>query len=372
MPDTVIFKKRNGIALIGAILLLFFITGAAFAEKTSEDAKIMQGFFANPETQKTNFKRIAVLFPQAIGVIYLLGAQNEVAGLPIAKLNISMHDGGFYKCIDPNALSKSDIGFPGKVNMENIVSINPDLLIEPSFQLKVEEHIKKLNCSTYKLYGTFSNVGQWLDAVLKTGELLNKKEKSRAYFKYFNEKINFVKTRLAQSHGVKSVKVLHITQAGGKIFTHGRKSSFVKDMLKICGCDVFGYGDISAMEYPISKEDVLKFDPEVIICEEINHAAFKQSIDLKDEFWSKLRAYRENKIYSVPVDDNACFLTDWYFNAAAPLGLLWTAKTIHPEAFKDVDLDGEAQKFYKSFFGIDVMNMRSANKNIIIKGKQVK
>lgn len=362
------FLKRK-ISLLMAILILTASFGIASAENPANEAKITQGFFAGAANQTRDFQKIAVLFPQAMGMIYLLGVQDNVAGLSIAKLNISMHDGGFYKSVDPKAASKLDIGFPGKVNMETIVSINPDLLIEPSFQLKVEEHIKKLECSTYKLYGTFSNVGQWLDAVLKTGELLNKKETAKKYFNYFNEKINFTKSRIAKNPPVKPIKVLHLTKAGDKIFTHGRKSSFAKDMLKMCGCDVFGYSEISVMEQTISMEDVLKFDPEIIICEEINHAASRQSIELKGGFWSKLRAFKENKIYSVPVDDETCFLTNWYFNVASPLGLLWTAKTIYPETFKDVDLDKEAQFFYGEFFKIDVMNMRSSNKNIEKKRK---
>jgi len=306
-----------------------------------------------------------MLLPQAIGFAYILEINDRIVGLPVSKLSVSMHEGGFYKCVDPGLLQKKDIGFPGKPNVETIIALNPDLLIEPSFHLKVGPALDKLKCGRFRVFGTFANVEEWLAAVAEFGKTVGRVERAKKYTDYFNRKLDMVKERLGDVRNKKSIKVAHIINNGEKMITHGRKSSFAKDILKKLGTDPFGYGDVKAPEYVLSKEDLLKFDPDFIFLEEINHASAKYTIDTNNGFWKQLRAFKNNAIYRVPVDDESCFLTGWYFNLAAPLGILWTAKTLYPEKFKDVDLDREAREFYKEFFKIDVDKMRQANKNIV-------
>jgi iron complex transport system substrate-binding protein len=36
---------------------------------------------------------------------------------------------------------------------------------------------------------------------------------------------------------------------------------------------------------------------------------------------------------------------------AAPLALLWTAKFVYPNEFKDINMTSEAKTFYKTFYG---------------------
>jgi len=59
----------------------------------------------------------------------------------------------------------------------------------------------------------------------------------------------------------------------------------------------------------------------------------RSRFDLSEPFWKSMRAVRENHVLRVPVDDSTNFLTGWYFNYAAPLGLLFTAKALHPDRF---------------------------------------
>ena len=37
-----------------------------------------------------------------------------------------------------------------------------------------------------------------------------------------------------------------------------------------------------------------------------------------------------------------------------PLALLWTAKTIYPDYFPDIDISAETRAFYKRFFNYDL------------------
>ena len=74
------------------------------------------------------------------------------------------------------------------------------------------------------------------------------------------------------------------------------------------------------------------------------------------DWWPQLRAVKEKRVYVAPIDDPSVIMTGWINNMYGPLGLLWIAKSVHPELFKDLDLDKEHDKFCEEIFGIKANN----------------
>ncbi|HNY13741.1 MAG TPA: ABC transporter substrate-binding protein [Candidatus Wallbacteria bacterium] len=334
------------------------------AEKEKPMPEPYQGLDFSSELKGTP-EKIIPLFPQSLGIVYLFNVQRNVIGMPMSKIKISVHKGGFFSQIDRAVMLKKDIGYPGMPNIETLIGLKPDLIITPSgFHMKANQFFDKLKIPQFRMHGTFSKTEDWLVAVENFGKILNKEEMSKKYIDYFNLKFNMVRDRIKNANSANAIKVAHLVKAGDKYIAYGQKSSFVKSFLKDIGCDVLGYSNKDAAETPLSQEELLKFDPDFIFIESITHATGKVEVELKEGYWKKLAAYKNGRIYFVPVDDESCFLTGWYFNLAAPLGVLWTAKTIYPEQFKDVNLDDEANKFYKDFMNVDREKMVAANKDI--------
>ena len=72
------------------------------------------------------------------------------------------------------------------------------------------------------------------------------------------------------------------------------------------------------------------------------------------DWWSELRAVKNNRVYVAPSDDPSVIMTGWVNNMYAPLAILWIAKSIHPELFKDLDINKEHDKFCEEIFGFEV------------------
>ncbi len=306
--------------------------------------------------------RILPLFPQSLGLIYLFGEQKNVTGMPFSKIKVSLHKGGFFSQIDRAVMLKKDIGYPGMPNIENLIGLNPDLIITPSnFHMKANEFLDKLKIPQLRVHGTFSSAARWLEAVAASGLIFGKKDRADKYISYFNSVLEMTCGRIKKAEFVKRPKAAHLVKAGNKYIAYGQKSSFVKSFLKEIGCEAMGYDNKDNAETVLSQEEILKFDPDYIFIESITHASGKVNVELKEDFWKKLRAYKAGNVYFVPVDDESCFLTGWYFNLAAPLGVLWTAKIIYPELFADIDVEIEADKFYKEFLNIDRCKMLMSN-----------
>ena len=60
-----------------------------------------------------------------------------------------------------------------------------------------------------------------------------------------------------------------------------------------------------------------------------------------------------SKTKKVYVNPAGVFSWDRY-GAEGALQILWAAKTLHPELFKDVDIAAETKKFYKEFLHYDL------------------
>lgn len=95
--------------------------------------------------------------------------------------------------------------------------------------------------------------------------------------------------------------------------------------------------------FPFSVEQILAWQPEVLLL------AFgeEKAALLADARLASLPAIRQKRIFSVP--HGAHIWT--HYTPEQPLGVLWLAKQLFPEAMGEFDLAGETRGFYQRFFG---------------------
>jgi len=68
-----------------------------------------------------------------------------------------------------------------------------------------------------------------------------------------------------------------------------------------------------------------------------------------DRHWAALDAVKAGRLHAFPADHYGWDMPDprWI------LGLLWTAKTTHPDRFAELDLEAEVDRFFSELFGMD-------------------
>src|SRR5262249_51926502 len=108
-----------------------------------------------------------------------------------------------------------------------------------------------------------------------------------------------------------------------------------------------GAAELEGNQKEISIEQLLIWDPDVIIV----GATVPEVEQLKaDPRWAKLKAVQNGRIY---VNPKGVFPWDRY-GPEETLQVQWAAKTLHPDLFKDVDVEAELKAFYKTFFRYDL------------------
>jgi iron complex transport system substrate-binding protein len=98
----------------------------------------------------------------------------------------------------------------------------------------------------------------------------------------------------------------------------------------------------------ISFEQLLAYDPEVILIYHPNHM---RAVAAGDPKWSRLSAVREGRTYFIPRGPFS-----WLERPASYMrliGVQWLAGVLHPDLYQ-VDIKAESRKFMKLFFGLDL------------------
>jgi iron complex transport system substrate-binding protein len=95
--------------------------------------------------------------------------------------------------------------------------------------------------------------------------------------------------------------------------------------------------------FPFTVEQALAWQPEVLLLASGSEAGAVAA----DARLAALPALRQRRIHAVP--QGAHLWT--HYTPEQPLGVLWLAKHLHPQALADLDLAAEARRFYRQFFG---------------------
>ena len=95
----------------------------------------------------------------------------------------------------------------------------------------------------------------------------------------------------------------------------------------------------------INDEQVIVYNPDVIIT---NTQEGLQKI-LTNPTFKQIKAVKDKRIFVQPRGTG----TLWGGTEAA-LQVLWMAKTLYPNEFKDVDMRAKVREFYKRFYSYDL------------------
>jgi iron complex transport system substrate-binding protein len=101
----------------------------------------------------------------------------------------------------------------------------------------------------------------------------------------------------------------------------------------------------------VSMEQILVWNPEVIFV----GRQYSADLVLRDPRWRQVRAVRNGRVHVIP--DGVFF---WDASSEGALLLLYMAKTLHPERFRDIDLSREVRDYYRRFYGYPLSENEAA------------
>ena len=301
--------------------------------------KIVTDMSGNEVKIPAKVEKIAALWHANNQIILALGGMDKVVA---TTDGISKNK--WFNRVYPRLKSIPALLNGNDVNLEELLKLNPDVsIVSNSAMLSA---LQKQGFVAVK--ATFSNYGEMQKSIFLTSQIIGESSKQKAdeLVAYLQKNIKIVSDKTADLKPSLRPKVLHIVDKSNLLKIDGIKT-IIDEWINIGG-------GINALQkegvmQEITSEEVAMIDPDVIIIGGEGGDEAVAKIYAHPAF-SGTKAVKNKKVFNNP---RGVFNWDRY-GAEAALQILWTAKTLHPQLFADIDLKKETKAFYKNFMNYDL------------------
>lgn len=290
-----------------------------------------------------NPKTIAALDSFAGQAVFVLGEGDKI----VATVGGVQRD-KLLQAISPNLVKASVPMGAGTINAEELLRLKPDITFIKGSVYATESEKAKLDALGIPfLVINYRDMKSQMDAMDIIGKALGKSDVAAAYRQNYEAAIKLVSDRVKDIPDSKLPRIYHAVNEA--VRTDG-PNTLGADWISVTrAVNVSVDQPLKYLEnnYYSSLEQIYKWNPEMIIC---NESGVSDYI-LSDDKWKGLNAVAKKKVYQMPIG-----VSRWGHEGSAEtaLGLLWLAKLLYPDEFKDLDLYQKSKEYYQYFYHYDV------------------
>lgn len=273
--------------------------------------------------------------------------QARLAGLE----NRSQRSMDFYNLVDPEFESK--VLLERDAGPEQILPLKPDLVILKTYMAEtLGDPLERLGIPV--MYVDLETPEKFSRDVALLGEALNNSARAEAILASYDSQLERIQGLLdsATDHRAPRVLLLQYSLKGGEVSFFVPATSWLQtrlvelaggqpawsDAAQGGGWTIVGFEQIAAWDADQTFIIYYPDDPGPIV-ERL----------LQDPNWRALEAARHGAIHPFPGD----FISWDQPDPRWVMGFTWMAKTLHPEATKEIDLTEETSDFYRMLYGLD-------------------
>ncbi len=303
--------------------------------------------------------RAVILQHQTLNIAVQLDAMDKVVGvLDEWKKQL----GGDYARLAPGL---ADLPMPGglkQVNIEALLKLQPDVVFVTNYA--PEEMIRQMEQAGLPVVAISlldvppaeavkvnpavpGDEAAAIDTGFATGvrliaDTLDRKDKGEEMITVTRKYRDLVAGRLAD---LPKDQYVSAYMANPELHTYGH-GKYTGLMMERAGAR--NVAEALAGFQQVTMEDVLKWNPAVIFVQ----GRYPEVVtEIKDgEAWKPIDAVKNDRVYLMPEYAKA-----WGYPMpeAMSLGELWMAKQLYPERFADIDMQKEADAYYREFYRTD-------------------
>ncbi|MEQ8200335.1 MAG: ABC transporter substrate-binding protein [Syntrophomonadaceae bacterium] len=236
----------------------------------------------------------------------------------------------------------------GDINIEELIRINADLIFVKADTIKNEAVMEKLGLARIPVVVfEYAGIEEQCYAMQMMATIVGAEEEGQRYQQFYQDTMAMVQARVASIPDAQRVSVYHSSQEATRTDSAG---TLAADWTKAAGVKNVSVGQnlkFSDGDHYASLEQILLWDPDYIL---VNNPDVVGYI-MEHEQWRPLQAVKNQRVLPLPVG-----ISRWgHFNSLeTPLVVVWTAKTVYPELFADVDIYPIIHEFYAQFFDWDL------------------
>lgn len=309
-------------------------------------------------TIPVNPKRIACLCPEAGHALAMYGEGDRivaaVGGMQRDLLLVEM-----YPHIKDVPVPKTS----GVINIEELAFCKPDIVFIKGDTLFNDAEMEKLAKAKIPVIGIeFNSIEEQQYAMKLIAKTVGADDEALAYVQFYQDKINLVQERVQDLLPEEKVRIYHAQNEATRTTTPNTLPAEWTEKAGVINVSVEENLKFLDGKHYASIEQILLWNPDYIFANDPNVVPYI----MNHEQWQPLQAVKNNRVIAMPNG-----VTRWghFSSLETPMAVLWTAKTVYPERFKDVDMVKETKWFYNKFFD---WNLSDADIHRILNGEEMR
>lgn len=343
---------------ICVVLVLILAAGCSTTSSTTPTTRITT--LADGQRQFTDMMGNQVTIPAKISKVYCtspIGTYMVYTISPDKLLgwNSTMTDSAL-QYINPKykdlPVLGGNMGGKNTFNTEYIIGLKPDIILSVGQKGQDTSSITQLSQQTgIPVVNLDYSLGATEASYRMLADILDESTRGNMLADYIKTSLNNTKAMIAKVPSSEQVTVYYAESADG-LSTDGSDSMHTEIFNFLNAKNVVTLSTAaSGMGTKVSMEQVLTWNPDVIIVNSgMGGDDFMKTV-YTDSKWASISAVKNKRIY-----ESAALPFNWFDRppcVARVLGTEWLANKLYPNYVK-VDLKSDVIKFYKTFYQVDI------------------
>lgn len=353
------------ICLFLTIIMLLSIAGcskgSANSNKVSSDTITITDHNGNKVKLPKHINRIVVCdilpLPSVLAVFF--DSAKKIVGMSEPSMTAAKNS--LLSKLYPQIL-KAKTGFikGSDVNVEELSALKPDVVFYNASSKELGNKLKKAGFNAVAIsvnkwnYNAIETLNNWISLL---SEIFPYNDKAKVVKSYSDKTYSMVQKRVASISDSKRARLFFLFQYSPNSIASSGDHFFGEWWAEAVGAVNAAKEINKDNAVQVNMEQIYKWNPDKIL---ITNFTTAQPKDLYNNTigaynWSGIKAVKDKQVYKMPLGMYRSYTP----GVDTPITLLWMAKTVYPDLFKDINVTEEVKKYYKTVFGINLTDKQA-------------
>jgi iron complex transport system substrate-binding protein len=321
------------------MLMLFVLSGCGYQASQADEVISVTDQLGRTVAVPRHMTRISALHHFGGKIVFALGQQSR-----LVEQSLYGKEAQALAKVDPQfaAMPKTQDQTGHAINYEELIALRPQcIFVYASFNRSEMRQLEDAGIRVIAVKG--ETIEESFEAVRLVAKVLNCEKKGEEYIDDCKRLLSLVQERIGNLPADKSLRVVF---SGPKsVYTIATGEMLQNQVLEQAGAVNAG-ASLKGFWSDVSPEQLAAWNPDVIFVGS-SLATYGVQEVLGNSQFKTLKAVRTRKVFVFPSN-----IGWWDYPAPqCVLGVLWTAKTLYPELFTDIDVLKIADAHYAKYLG---------------------
>jgi len=350
--------KKTVCALLAALMIISAFSSCTKKETENDDTITITDHLGNLVEVPKEIDRIVIgkIYPLPSVISIFFDSAEKIVGMPEPCMTAA--ENSLLSELYPEILAaETDYINGANLNIEALLELDPDVYIYNAADVQHGEICKKAGIPAIAVsvnkwdYDAVITLNNWIDLL---SQMFPENEKSELVDKYSKEVMARIKEKTKNLDAEEKENVFFLYQYTDTMIATSGNHFFGQWWADAVDANNVGSEIKKDNSVTVNMEQIYAWNPECILITNFTNA---QPADLyNDEKWSQIDAVKNKRVYKMPLG----MYRSYTCGVDTPVTLLWIAKTVYPELFKDIDITEETKKYYKDVFGVELTDKQAS------------